>query len=81
MKLEIYNEQAAEESVVRLTLRKSDIRTGEIVLCAVGKNGLRIPSGNLLSITASGGLRLHGSIDPKLGFVLDREYRLIMEEG
>ena len=75
MKVEIYNEDAVPEPVLRLRLRQSN---KDVVLEALNEDGTRISGGNLLSITSTGRLSRSFSINEDVGLKLDKDGRLLV---
>ncbi len=74
MKIEIFEEKATEENVLRLKL----VRDGDSVkVIAVDALGEPLPEGNLLKIRSGGTLYRFGAIDKSLGLSLDSRGRII----
>lgn len=73
MKLEIFNDEQPAEEITRLRLRKIDSRIEMIVVDAKGNRKER---GTLLEIQANG-VYLSQGVDPKFGFALDEQHRLV----
>lgn len=80
MKLEVYEEkEEKEKKTVRLRLK--DYEDGDVSLLVVDKDGDEMKAGTLLVLQEDGTLYLNENISKDLGFKLDGDGKLKVENG
>lgn len=80
MKLEVYEEkEKKEKKTVRLRLK--DYEDGDVSLLVVDKDGDEMKAGTLLVLQEDGTLYLNENISKDLGFKLDGDGKLKVENG
>lgn len=78
MKLEVYSEDEEEDKTVRL--RFLEYGGGNFIVTVVDKRGNRLSQGDLIWFNKDGTIHRETSVNPDLGFQLDKDGRIKLDE-
>ena len=78
MKFGIYKEETEEEKPLKIRLIRSE--QGAIRIVVVDDEGDPLEGGHIASIVERGTLLVWENVDPKLGFQLDEDGRILIEK-
>ncbi len=74
----VFNDKESSPEEIFFKLEGSEYNKISLVACY--SNGIKVPEGHILSITADGELRLSSSVTEGLGLKLDMNHKIRIEE-